>query len=406
MNIDFQRRVDRIAGIFICRILSLFSIMRKDTPVRTKPRKIMVILLSEMGSLVLARPMFDHIKKKYPNASIYVLLFEQNKEVLEILKVIPQENIFTVSNSSIKKLLGDSIHVLKKMRKIGIDTVLDCELFSRVGSIYSFLSGARIRVGFHPYTQEGLFRGDFINRPVLYNPYQHISQQFITLVEAIESGNVPTVKRQVPIDCLKIQPMEVSRDEIDGMLRRFKNDFPNVTGKKIVLIYPGGGLLPIRAWPLSYYCMIAEDLIQNGFAVGVIGLKSDSEIASVILSHCRNANCIDLTGYTKTVRELMLLFHFASLLITNDGGPGHFASMTPVSTIVFYGPETPSLYGALDNKSVNFYANLSCSPCLTAYNHRNSPCDGNNLCLKAIHPEAVLKKSYEILNSQKGSVLK
>ena len=406
MNIDFQRRVDRIAGIFICRIMSLFSIMRKDTPVHTKPRKIMVILLSEMGSLVLARPMFDHIKKKYPNASIYVLLFEQNKEVLEILKVLPQENIFTVSNSSIKQLFGDSIHVLKKMRKIGIDTVLDCELFSRVGSIYSFLSGARIRVGFHPYTQEGLFRGDFINRPVLYNPYQHISQQFITLVEAIESGNVPTVKRQVPIDCLKIQPREVSRDEIDGMLRRFKNDFPNVTEKKVVLIYPGGGLLPIRAWPLSYYCMIAEDLIQNGFAVGIIGLKSDSEIASVILSHCRNANCIDLTGYTKTVRELMLLFHFASLLITNDGGPGHFASMTPVSTIVFYGPETPTLYGALDNKSVNFYANLSCSPCLTAYNHRNSPCDGNNLCLKAIHPEAVLKKSYEILNSQKGNILK
>lgn len=406
MNIDFQRRVDRIAGIFICRILSLFSIMGKDTPVHTKPRKIMVILLSEMGSLVLARPMFDHIKKKYPNASIYVLLFEQNKEVLEILNVLPQENILTVGNSSIKQLLGDSIHVLKKMRKLGIDTVLDCELFSRVGSIYSFLSGARIRVGFYPYTQEGLYRGDFINRPVLYNPYQHISQQFITLVEAIESGNVPTVKRQVPNHCLKIQPMDVSRDEIDGMLRRFKNDFPNVTGKKIVLIYPGGGLLPIRAWPLSYYCLVAEDLIQNGFAVGIIGLKSDSEIANVILSHCHNASCIDLTGYTKTVRELMLLFHFASLLITNDGGPGHFASMTPVSTIVFYGPETPTLYGALDKKSANFYINLSCSPCLTAYNHRNSPCDGNNLCLKSIHPEAVLKKSYEILNSQKGNVLK
>jgi len=95
----------------------------------------------------------------------------------------------------------------------------------------------------------------------------------------------------------------------------------------------------------------------------------------------------------------MLLFHFASLLITNDGGPGHFASMTPVPTIVFYGPETPTLYGALDDKSVNFYANMSCSPCVTAYNHRNSPCDGNNLCLKSIHPEAVLKKAYEILSS-------
>ena len=49
----------------------------------------------------------------------------------------------------------------------------------------SFLSGAPVRVGFHRHTQEGLYRGDFINCPVLYNPYQHISQQFINLAEAI-----------------------------------------------------------------------------------------------------------------------------------------------------------------------------------------------------------------------------
>ncbi len=97
----------------------------------------------------------------------------------------------------------------------------------------------------------------------------------------------------------------------------------------------------------------------------------------------------------------MYLFHFASLLITNDGGPGHFASMTPIPSIIFYGPETPTLYGPLDEKAVNFYASLSCSPCLTAYNHRNSPCDGENVCLKSIDPRQVLATADEILKSQK-----
>ena len=61
------------------------------------------------------------------------------------------------------------------MRALQLDAVLDLELFARVSAILAGLSGARIRVGFHRFTQEGLYRGDLMNRPVLYNPYQHIA---------------------------------------------------------------------------------------------------------------------------------------------------------------------------------------------------------------------------------------
>ncbi len=91
MNIAFQRKVDRLVGSFICRVLTLFSSKGKDTSITRKPQKILTILLSEMGSLVLAQPMFQHIKTKYPEASLYTLLFEKNKEILEILDVVPQE---------------------------------------------------------------------------------------------------------------------------------------------------------------------------------------------------------------------------------------------------------------------------------------------------------------------------
>ena len=69
-----------------------------------------------------------------------------------------------------------------------------------------------------------------------------------------------------------------------------------------------------------------------------------------------------------------------------------------IPSIIFFGPETPTLYRPLDENAVNLHAGFSCSPCLTAFNHRDSPCDGNNICLKSIQPDTVLEKSMEILN--------
>ncbi len=400
MKLELQRKIDRVAGTFICRIFSFCSMWKKDRRAGIRPQNVLIILLSEMGSIVLARPMFDYVKAKYPEASVYVLLFEQNKEILEAIEAVPPENIITVRDISLMTMLSDSLRVLKKFRKARIDVVIDCELFSRISSIYSFMSGAKIRVGFHPHTQEGLYRGDFINRPVLYNPYHHISNQFITLSEAIESEDVPKVKRDVNSDRLKLNPIKIEQDEIKDLLERFRKDFPIIAVEKLILLYVGGGLLPIRAWPLENFCIVARDLIKNGYTVGVIGLKEDRSLANDILADCSHKNCIDLTGYTKSIRELMIIFHFASLLITNDGGPGHFAAMTPVPSIILYGPETPLLYGPLGSNSFNFYVPLSCSPCVTAYNHRNSPCDGDNRCLKNILPKDVLKKTYEILEDE------
>jgi ADP-heptose:LPS heptosyltransferase len=400
MKVDFQRKIDRIAGTIICWILSLFYRKSVKVSIPSKVDKILVILLSEMGSLVLAYPMFQHIKQKFPDASLSVLLFEKNQEVLEILDIIEPNNIMALSNESMTRFIKDSFRILTQMRKNKFDIAIDCELFARISSIFALLSGAVIRVGFHPYTQEGLYRGDFINRPVLYNPYHHISQQFITLVEAITSDAVPTSKYPLTIKDMRAPPVQFASEEIHRMQERLYGDFPEIRNRELVLIYPGGGELPIRTWPLDYFCQVAQILLQKGYAVAVIGLRGDKEIACEILSRCNYPFCVDLTGYTKTIRELMLIFKFASLLITNDGGPGQFAALTSIPSIIFFGPETPTLYGPHDEKAVIFHESLSCSPCLTAYNHRESPCDGDNLCLQLIHPDHVIEKTFEILESK------
>ena len=389
--------MDRYVGTFICRVFSLFYRKSKDEDDGFQAKKFLVILLSEMGSLVLAYPMFQQIRKRYPEAKLYGLLFEKNKEILKLLDVTAPENILTIRDTAFGVFAIDCLRVLNRIRKLKIDVVIDCELFARISSIFSFLSGARIRVGFHPYTQEGLYRGNFINRPVLFNPYHHISRQFLALAAAVDSVDVPKAK-QLPTRINLTAPLiHFAREEIDAMQARLRADFSAIADKRLVLIYPGGGMLPIRAWPRNYYSQLAGELIKKRYAVGIVGLAEDGDLANAILSECNNPACIDLTGYTRTVSELMLIFQFAALLITNDGGPGQFAAMTPIPTIIFYGPETPDLYGPVDRKATIFYNPLPCSPCLTAYNHRNSPCDGDNLCLKQILPGQVLKKALEIL---------
>ena len=239
------------------------------------------------------------------------------------------------------------------MRKEKIDGVIDCELFSRVSSLYAFLSGADCCAWDFIRTPRRVFyRGDFINRPVLYNPYRHISRQFVTLAQAMGNPKgFPIVKQNVDDDVFHIPTITPNADQQKDLKVRLEKDFPEIIGKDLVLLYPGGGLLPIRAWPLDNFCTIAMSLIAKGYVVGIIGMKEDAPMAEVISSRCQSGHCIDLTGYTRTITELITLFHFASLLITNDGGPGHFASLTPMPAIIFFGPETPALYGPLGEKA-------------------------------------------------------
>ena len=401
MKIETQRFIDRYVGTLICRIFSLYYRFVKKDSSPAEPRKILIILLSEMGALVLAHPMFQRLKQKYPEADLHVMLFAKNREVVELLEIVPPENIVAINDASMGSFIRDTLGGLFRMRKLKFDAVIDCELFSRISSILAFLSGAPVRVGFHPHTQEGLYRGNFMTRPVPYNPYHHIARQFLTLVEAIDSKTHPRAKHRVSLEKLEPPAIRLEKQAIENARAKLFAKAPELEGRKIVLIYPGGGLLPIRAWPLEYYYTLTDEFLKKGYAVCVIGLAQDREIAGRIRSHTRSPLCVDLTGYTKTIRELMLIFHFSSLLITNDGGPGHFAAMTPIPAIIFYGPETPALYGPLGDKALSIFQDFSCAPCVTAYNHRNSPCDGDNMCLKSISPDEVLEKAMKILEKAK-----
>ena len=401
MKLQTQRFIDRWVGQLLCGVVSGW-VRLTGGPVKPvhNPKNILVILLSEMGSIVLAGPMFAQLRRQYPGVNLHILQLKKNQEVSKLLQLTNPAFMHSLDDSSGGSLIADILRVSREMRSLGLDAVIDCELFSRVSALLSFTTGAPLRVGFTPHTQEGLYRGSFINYAIPYNPYQHISKQFLSLVDSLESaGSMPRNKaapiRDLPTDTeLRV---DFSAQELQAYRARVQADHPVTTGRKLVLMYAGGGILPIRAWPAAHYARVAQGLCAAGYSVGLIGLKEDAQLAKDLIAQIQSDACLDLTGYTKSIRELLMLFHAAELLITNDGGPGHFATVTPIQTMVFFGPETGKLYGPLGTRNTVLESGIACSPCLSAYNHRLTFCDGDNQCLKRIAPDPVLDQALHFL---------
>src|SRR5262249_29790448 len=120
------------------------------------------------------------------------------------------------------------------------------------------------------------------------------------------------------------------------------------------------------------------------------------EDAQAIAERVKSDRLVDLTGKT-SLAELIDLYNVADLLVTNDSGPAHFAALTDIHVVGFFGPETPRLYAPLTDRCTVMYSDFACSPCVSAFNQRRSVCT-NNRCLTHLSVDAVSDVVNGILN--------
>ena len=156
-----------------------------------------------------------------------------------------------------------------------------------------------------------------------------------------------------------------------------------------------GKICYLRRWPQENYAELILGLHDRfGTKTVLIGGKEDvSYVEDFIAKIPKKNDIFNLCGKL-SIKELVGLFTKSRLLITNDSGPLHIASIVGLPTISFFGPETPYLYGPLGSEHHVFYEDIFCSPCINIYNAKASSCD-NNICLKSIRPEIVMKTIEE-----------
>jgi ADP-heptose:LPS heptosyltransferase len=401
MKLRTMRAVDYWIGIPLCFLCTLWVRLLGTPKGPDKPRRVLFIELSEMGSTVIANPALEKAKSAL-GAEIFFLIFARNADSLGLLPTVPEENIVTIRETNVFTLALDSLRFLRWVRKAKIDSVIDMELFSRYSGLLTGLSAARRRVGFHRFHSEGLYRGEMLTHRVNYNGHIHMAKNFVCMVNALlaPEPEVPYSKTYVSDEEIRvpIQPVtEGEKEHVRGLVRQVYPDYrPDY--HRIVLINPNSSeLLPQRRWERDRFSQLAELVVNewDDALVLITGSKSERDEALEMQEKVGHPRFRSFAGMHKLM-AITALYNISTVLITNDSGPGHFSAITPIRSIVLFGPETPKLYGSLGNSEA-IWAALSCSPCVTAANQKNSACN-DNVCMKAITPERVLQSVRAVMN--------
>lgn len=392
MNVHTMQRIDYWFGIPLCALLSVVNFLLKPfrgaKETSSSIRRSLCIELSEMGSAILAYPMMKKALESHPGLECHFLIFRRNCESVEALKILPLDHIHVIEDTDLVTFVISTLRTLVKLRRLGFDVSFDLELFSRCTAVLSFLIGATYKVGFHNYTEEGLYRGSFFSHPVWYNPHYHIAQNFMALFESLktEQSEPPLVKLPIRKAELALPRLSFAKEaeRASRIVREAVAEFS--PEKRLVLFNPDPGLLQLRAWPVESYRALAERLLSEdeSLVVGVIGLSRSSHYFDLLSKgSSRSHRYVNLCGAMETLHDLLGLFQISAALVTNDSGPAHLAPLVGLRSVVFFGPETPSRYAPLGDTTTNLYAGFACSPCFSAQNHRKSVCT-NNRCLQAI----------------------
>jgi len=409
ISVNTMRAIDHWVGVPLCAIVSplvalidsVKNIFYRDPET---PKKLLFIELSEMGSAILVDPAMRNAQAR--GAEIFFLIFKSNRASLTLLNTVKHENIFTIDSSSLGGLIKDTLRFLIVARRHRIDTVIDLELFSRFTALLTGLCGARRRVGYHIFHGEGLWRGFMLTRKVHYNPHIHITKNFLSLIHAAfaKEIEVPFSKIQIPDSEVRLEQAVINPAALEKVRERIEklskeSGVQYTAGKsRLILINPNASdLLPQRRWAQQRFSELIQAVHEKYPEDLILITGSPAEFAYVekVRTVANIKNALNFAGQV-SFAELPPLYTLSDVMVTNDSGPGHFSAVTPLRTVVLFGPETPALYGSVGS-SIAITANLACSPCVSAANHRKTPCH-DNVCMQAITVNQVLEKVCVQLN--------
>ena len=410
INASTMRQADRWLGVPVCLTLTavrrLFDYFDDPSASREPPRRILFVKLVEQGSSVLACAAVHRAIEMVGRENVYFLVFEENRFILDVMELIPSENIIAIRTGGLIQATVEALQVIWRIRRLKINTAIDLEFFARSSAALIYLSRAHYRVGFHAVGGEGPYRGDLFTHRLRFNPYLHTAQTFRMLVEAltVEGERLPTFDLEPVLAEDLPPPFCPSSSEVDQARELLQNASGCEGFQPLILLNPNcSDLLPLRRWPTERYTDLARRLIRRypEVHVAMTGGPTEGDTVATIVRQVGSDRCFNLAGRT-TLRQLLVIYGLAEVLVTNDSGPAHFAALTPIDVVTLFGPENPRLFAARTVRNHVFWAGIACSPCVSALNGRTSPCK-DNVCMQRIDVDRVFEEVCRIYEARRAA---
>ena len=377
-----MRWLDMHVGRLILTVVNFFLFFKfsKNHP-KPKPeniKKILVIKLFGMGSILLMTPMLRSLKILFPQSKITLLTHSGNLDFAYCLNDV--DHVLTLEKKFLTGFLGGVFRNLIFLWKDRQDVVVDCEFFSNFTSMFSLATLSPLRVGFH---MRFMPQRNHVTHKVPINTHHHIVYAFDSLAVALGSNY-----RKLNSNSLSLK---APANSLSSAVFRKLNLHEN---SKVVAVNPNASNLSFRRrWPSEYYISLISNLAEKWSDYSFVFVGSSSEKAYVknIIQQLRQPNIFDSSGQLD-IGEYLAFLNKSTLIITNDSLPVHVASAYEKDIVVFWGPESPNFYGPLNENSLSFFENIPCSPCLVVFDSKAENGCKDNICLKQITPEFALEK--------------
>jgi lipopolysaccharide heptosyltransferase II len=155
---------------------------------------------------------------------------------------------------------------------------------------------------------------------------------------------------------------------------------------------PGAEYGPAKRWLSERFAEAAVRVAAQAPVQWVLfGTPKDAEIGEQIAAGLGDS-CVSRIGQT-TLDQLILALRECRLLLTNDTGTMHLASLLGVPVVAIFGSTEPGLSGPLGDHHIVLRHHVECSPCFL----RKCPIDFR--CMKAVEIQEAVDAVLSILKT-------
>lgn len=345
-------------------ILSGFTFfLRRKTFNKESTSNILVIALKRGGDTILSIPTFRAIKESLPHSHVTVFANSYVKDILEIINYIDSIATYDKEFSFFQKA-----RFVKKLSSTQFDLAVDltCD-YTFEGALWTYLSGAKYRVGCNIYG-----RGFLFNRAVKHERKPpHAIDEILNIVKSV---NLDTPDKSIIISASK-----EAKETIKQFLRE-----RNVKDEDLLIGIHPGGYYPTQHWLNERFAEVADEVIKKYKARAVLmGGPKEEGLISRIKKKMINRPLFFLN---QPIRNLLALIQSCHLLLCNNSGPLHMAVALGTPTVSTMGPTIPERWWPYGQGHIVIRKDLPCMPC----NEGNCRLKTHD-CMRLITVEEVLK---------------
>lgn len=306
--------------------------------------KLAVWLPNWIGDVAMATPALRALRDHFADAEIVGVLRPYVADVLAGTKLLDRWWVHSPKSSR-----GDSWQLLRTLRRERFDLAVVLPNSLRTG-LWAWASGAKRTLG---YARNGrsLLLTDAVPAPSRAVPHPVLDE----MLQLVGQLGCRTLSRK-----LELATLPQDEEQLAAFWRRH----PVANSTNYVCLNTGGAFGAAKDWPTEYFVELSRRLAEELDRTVLVACgPQERSTAQRIVSEAAHPRVLSLAEEPLSIGLTKAAVRNASLLVTTDSGPRHFATAFDVPCLSLFGPTHIAWSETFHPLAVHLQQAVDCGPC-------------------------------------------